>query len=257
MKPKAFATVLLLLCALTTVLTLTENFGPGPARAQTAELPTLALQPFVAGLSAPIGITHAGDGSGRVFIIEQGGRIRVVKDNALLATPFLDIATRVSCCGERGLLGLAFPPGYSTKGYFYVNYTNTAGNTVISRFRRRASNADVADAASEQVVITVAQPFANHNGGHIAFGPVDDQLYVGMGDGGSGGDPGNRAQNPLELLGKMLRIDVETGRPYTYSVAPSNPFVGREGFRPEIWALGLRNPWRFSFDRQTADLFIG
>jgi glucose/arabinose dehydrogenase len=257
MKHKAFATALLLLCALTTVFVLTENSDSGSAGAQGPTPPALAIQPFVSGVPSPVGITHAGDGSGRVFIIQQAGRIRVVKNNALLPTPFLDITPRVSCCGERGLLGLAFPPDYAVKGYFYVNYTNTAGNTVVSRFQRSAANADVADPATEQVVITIAQPFANHNGGHMAFGPADGQLYIAMGDGGDGGDPGNRAQNPLELLGKMLRLDVETGRPYTYTVPASNPFVGREGFRPEIWALGLRNPWRFSFDRLTADLFIG
>ncbi|HEU4597671.1 MAG TPA: PQQ-dependent sugar dehydrogenase [Pyrinomonadaceae bacterium] len=257
MKSKVLAAALLL-CVLTTISILTERSDSGSARAQTPPgLPTLAIQPFVSGVPSPVGITHAGDGSGRVFIIQQAGRIRVVKNNALLPTPFLDITARVSCCGERGLLGLAFPPDYGLKGYFYVNYTNTAGNTVVSRFQRSAANADVADPASEQIVLTVAQPFANHNGGHMAFGPQDGQLYIAMGDGGSGGDPGNRAQNPLELLGKMLRIDVETGRPYTYSVHPTNPFATRADFRPEIWALGLRNPWRFSFDRQTADLFIG
>jgi hypothetical protein len=144
-----------------------------------------------------------------------------------------------------------------TKGYFYVNYTNTAGNTVVARYLRSAANPDLADPASEQILLTVAQPFANHNGGHLAFSPVDGQLYVAMGDGGDGGDPGNRAQNPNELLGKILRLDVETGRPYTYTIPQTNPFAGRAGFRPEIWALGVRNPWRFSFDRVTGDLYIG
>ncbi len=257
MKYKVCATFLLLLCGLTTIFILTDNSGSGSARAQGSTLPTLAISPFVSGVPSPIGITHAGDGSGRVFIIQQAGRIRVVKNNALLATPFLDISARVSCCGERGLLGLAFPPDYELKGYFYVNYTNTAGTTVISRFQKSAGSDDVADPSTEQILITIAQPFANHNGGHMAFGPTDGQLYVGMGDGGDGGDPGNRAQNPNELLGKMLRLDVETGRPYTYTVPANNPFVNTAGFRPEIWALGLRNPWRFSFDRLTADLYIG
>ncbi|HKG13811.1 MAG TPA: PQQ-dependent sugar dehydrogenase [Pyrinomonadaceae bacterium] len=222
---------------------------------QTAELPTLALASPVGGFTSPVGITHAGDGSGRIFVLEQDGRIRVVKSGALVSTPFLDISTRISSGGERGLLGLAFAPDYARRGYFYVNYTNPAGNTVISRFRRSAGNPDTADPASEQIIITIAQPFANHNGGQLAFGR-DGYLYVGMGDGGSGGDPGNRAQNPLELLGKILRIDVETGRPYTYTSPASNPFFNRAGFRPEIWALGVRNPWRFSFDHLTADLYI-
>jgi glucose/arabinose dehydrogenase len=223
--------------------------------AAAADPPTLALGTPVGGFTSPVGITNANDGSGRVFVVEQGGRIRVIKNGAALTTPFLDISARISSGGERGLLGLAFAPDYARRGHFYVDYTNPAGNTVISRFRRSASNPDAADPASEQVVITIAQPFANHNGGQLAFGR-DGYLYVGMGDGGSGGDPGNRAQNPAELLGKILRIDVETGRPYTYTVPASNPYVVRPGFRGEIWALGVRNPWRFSFDRLTADLFI-
>ncbi|HEX7314679.1 MAG TPA: PQQ-dependent sugar dehydrogenase [Pyrinomonadaceae bacterium] len=226
------------------------------ALAQTTELPTLALGTPVGGFSQPLGIGHAGDGSNRIFVVEQGGRIRIIKAGVLQPTPFLDIAARISAGGERGLLGLAFPQDYARKGYFYVNYTNPAGNTVISRFQRSAANADAADASSEQIILTVAQPFANHNGGQLAFGPLDKMMYVGMGDGGSGGDPGNRAQNPLELLGKMLRIDTETGRPYTYTSPSTNPFLTTAGFRPEIWALGMRNPWRFSFDRTTADLFI-
>ncbi|HVF67662.1 MAG TPA: PQQ-dependent sugar dehydrogenase [Pyrinomonadaceae bacterium] len=223
--------------------------------AQGSDLPTLGLGSPIGGFSSPVGITNAGDGSNRIFVVEQGGRIRIVKSGAPLPTPFLDISTRISSGGERGLLGLAFAPDYARRGYFYVNYTNPAGNTVISRFRRSANNADLADPASEQIVLTIAQPFANHNGGQLAFGR-DGFLYVGMGDGGDGGDPGNRAQNPLDLLGKILRIDVETGRPYTYTPPASNPFFGRAGFRPEIWALGVRNPWRFSFDRLTADLYI-
>ncbi|HEX8149367.1 MAG TPA: PQQ-dependent sugar dehydrogenase [Pyrinomonadaceae bacterium] len=241
-------------CLLTSVSS--NPFTPSVAHAQTSEAPTLALGTPVRGFSSPVGVGHAGDGSNRVFVVEQGGRIRVVKSGVLQPSAFLDISTRISAGGERGLLGLAFPQDYARKGYFYVNYTNPAGDTVISRFRRSASNADAADPASEQIVLTVAQPFANHNGGQLAFGPVDKMLYVGMGDGGSGGDPGNRAQNPAELLGKILRLDTETGRPYTYTSPPSNPFLTAAGFRPEIWALGVRNPWRFSFDRATADLFI-
>jgi glucose/arabinose dehydrogenase len=226
------------------------------ARAQATEPPTLALGTPVHGFSSPIGINHAGDGSNRIFVVEQGGRIRIVKAGVLQPTPFLDISGRISSGGERGLLGLAFPPDYVRKGYFYVNYTNPAGNTVISRIQRSASNADLADASSEQIILTVAQPFNNHNGGQLAFGPFDKMLYVGMGDGGSGGDPGDRAQNPAELLGKILRIDTETGRPFTYTLPPTNPFIATAPFRPEIWALGVRNPWRFSFDRSTFDLFI-
>ena len=200
-------------------------------------------------------VTNAGDGSGRIFVVEQGGRIRIIRNGVLEATPFLDIAGRVSCCGERGLLSVAFPPGYAAKGHFYVNYTNKAGNTVVARYRL-TTNPDVADPGSEQVVLTVPQPYANHNGGQLAFGPNDGYLYIGMGDGGSGGDPENRAQNPAELLGKLLRINVEAGNPNTYTIPASNPFTQTAGYRPEIWALGLRNPWRFAFDRLTHDLYI-
>jgi glucose/arabinose dehydrogenase len=221
------------------------------------ELPTLAITSPIGGFTQPIGITHAGDGTNRIFVVEQGGRIRLIKNGTLATTPFLNISPRISTGSERGLLGLAFPPNYAAKGYFYINYTNTAGDTVIARYRRSSTDPDAADPASEQIIITIAQPFDNHNGGQLAFSPRDGMLYVGMGDGGSGGDPGNRAQNPLELLGKILRLDVETGRPFTYTVPANNPFVGRTGFRPEIWALGMRNPWRFSFDRATSDLYIG
>jgi glucose/arabinose dehydrogenase len=253
-RPTVYAS--LFFAALACCLTFAVNNSRASAmRVQTSNLPTLALGAPIGGFTSPVGITHAADGSGRIFVVEQGGRIRIVKSGITQSTPFLDISTRISSGGERGLLGLAFAPDYARRGYFYVNYTNPAGNTVISRFRRSASNADAADPASEQIIITIAQPFANHNGGQLAFGR-DGYLYVGMGDGGDGGDPGNRAQNPLELLGKILRIDVETGRPFTYTSPASNPFVNRAGFRPEIWALGVRNPWRFSFDRLTADLFI-
>jgi len=208
------------------------------------------------GLERPVQVTHAGDGSGRLFVVEQPGRLRIVEDGALLSAPFLDIAHRVNYGGERGLLSVAFPPGYATKGYFYVNYTRQPdGYTVVARYFVTA-NPDVADANSEQVILTVNQPYSNHNGGHLAFGPRDGYLYIGMGDGGSAGDPQNNAQNPDSLLGKMLRIDVESGDG-SYTIPASNPYVGTSGYRDEIWALGLRNPWRFSFDRGTGDLYIG
>ncbi|MEX2264087.1 MAG: PQQ-dependent sugar dehydrogenase [Bryobacteraceae bacterium] len=208
------------------------------------EWPVIRVIPVLRGLSSPVDIAHAGDGSGRLFILEQRGRIRIARNGVIQETPFLDISQRVVAGGERGLLGVAFPPDFRAKRYFYVNYTTVArdgrrlGDTVIARYSLTA-NDDIADPASETVFLTVPQPFSNHNGGQIVFGPRDGLLYIGMGDGGSGGDPDNRAQNPQELLGKMLRLDVEAG--------------SRE---PRIWALGLRNPWRFSFDRQTADLYI-
>jgi glucose/arabinose dehydrogenase len=222
---------------------------PG-ARAE-AQL-ALGFEPVAAGLSSPLGVVHAGDGSGRLFILEQTGRIRIHDGTQLLATPFLDLSGLVTCCGERGLLGLAFHPDYTANGLFYVHYTNTSGNTAIARYRVTA-DPNVADAASGQVLLNVTQPFTNHKGGQLAFGP-DRWLYIGLGDGGSGGDPDNRAQNLGTLLGKILRIDVDGAAPY--AIPATNPFRSTAGAMPEIWAYGLRNPWRFSFDRQTGDLFI-
>jgi glucose/arabinose dehydrogenase len=220
--------------------------------------PRFSYREATGGLSQPVQITHAGDGSGRIFIVEQGGRIRLLINRQLLAVPFLDISGRVRTLGnEEGLLSLAFPPDYTTKGHFYVYYTNLNGDNVISRFRLSAVP-DIADPNSEQVVLTLLHPVNdNHNGGQLAFGP-DGFLYVGTGDGGGAGDPDGNAQNPGTLLGKLLRIDVETGNPATYVIPAANPFADpSDGIRDEIWALGLRNPWRFSFDRLTGDLYIG
>ena len=214
------------------------------------------LKKVVAGLNLPVQVTHAGDGSGRIFVIEQGGRIRIVRNGVVEETPFLDIVKHVNCCGERGLLNVAFPPDYSAKQHFYVSYTNLDGDTVISRFAT-TSNPDRADPDSEEVVLTIDQPHESHNGGSLVFGPKDGYLYIGSGDGGgpSFNDPDNRGQDPGTLLGKMLRIDVESGvKPYGIPV--SNPFVQVEGYRDEIWALGLRNPWGFAFDTETGALYI-
>jgi glucose/arabinose dehydrogenase len=189
----------------------------------------------------------------RLFILEQGGRIRVLRDGVLLERPFLDLAGRLSTGGERGLLGLAFHPGYAQNRRFFINYTDPAGNTVIAELRA-SSDPDLADAASERALLRVDQPFANHNGGGLAFGP-DGKLYVGLGDGGSGGDPLGNGQDLDTLLGKLLRLDVDAATPY--AVPPDNPLAGRPGARGEIWAYGLRNPWRFAFDSATGDLYIG
>lgn len=216
--------------------------------------PELVITRHAGQLSAPVGITHAADGSGRIFVVEQQGRIRIVRNGVTQTLPFLNISTRVLFGGERGLLSVAFPPQYAEKGHFYVNYTRQPdGATVVARYRV-SPDPDVADPSSGEVILVIPQPFENHNGGQLAFGP-DGFLYIGMGDGGSGGDPLNNGQDPSTLLGKMLRIDVESGAP-PYEVPSSNPFVGSFPFRPEIWALGLRNPWRFSFDRLTGDLYI-
>jgi glucose/arabinose dehydrogenase len=224
--------------------------------------PHLVLSAPIGGFERPIFVTGAGDGSNRLFVVDEVGRIHIVKNGAVLSTPFLDITNRVRYQNGFGLMSLAFPPGNAGKDHFYVYYQNLSGNPEIARFRVTA-NPDIADANSRQVVLTVTVPVgANHIGGHIAFSPRDGYLYLAVGDGepgaaGSEGDPLNRAQNPAELLGKMLRVDVETANPVTYTIPASNPFINRAGYRPEIWALGLRNPWRFSFDHQTVDLYIG
>jgi glucose/arabinose dehydrogenase len=210
------------------------------------------LTPFAHGFSSPVIITHAGDS--RLFVVNQPGTIVIVDSSGNVKTePFLDIHNKVTFLGEQGLLGLAFDPDYKNNGYFYVNYIGARDSTHISRFTMFAGKPDKADSLSELQIMTIAQPFKNHNGGNLVFGP-DGYLYIGMGDGGSGGDPGKRAQNPHLLLGKILRIDVDHGNPYT--IPESNPFFGSDSVRNEIWALGLRNPWRFSFDRKTADLWI-
>jgi len=235
------------------VLPLMILLHPAAAPATEVQHPRVSLGAKIASVNKPTHIAHAGDGSARLFITEQEGRILIVKDGGLLPAPFLDIRDRVGCCGERGLLSVAFPLGFREKRLFYVNYTDRSGDTVVARYRLM-KDTDRADPASEDIVLTVRQPFANHNGGQLAFGP-DGYLYIGMGDGGSANDPYGNGQKMSTLLGKLLRIDVESGaRPY--AVPASNPFVGTSGVRPEIWASGLRNPWRFSFDRATGDLYI-
>ena len=218
---------------------------------------TIKAEPVVGGLASPVGITHAGDGSGRLFIVLQGGRIVIFDGVQLLSPPFLDISSLVSFGGERGLLALAFHPDYAHNGHFYVNYTNTAGHTVIARYSV-SGDPNLADPGSAKILLTVSQPYANHNGGQLQFGP-DGYLYIGLGDGGSGGDPGNRAQDLSVLLGKILRIDVDVvdDMHESYYIPLDNPFAGNPAALEEIWAWGLRNPWRFSFDRSTGDLFIG
>lgn len=225
------------------------------AQATSPDWPTISLTKRVSGLSQPVHITHADDGSGRLFIVEQSGHIRIVKNGILLSQPFLNITSRVSFSGERGLLSVAFPPNYASKKYFYVYYTNVSGNIVVARYRL-STNPDVANSSNQEVILTINhQQFPNHNGGQLAFGP-DGYLYIGTGDGGGVGDPLNNGQNRGSLLGKMLRIDVESGVA-PYAIPASNPFRQTPGYRREIWALGLRNPWRFSFDRQQGDLYIG
>jgi glucose/arabinose dehydrogenase len=213
---------------------------------------TISLQSFGTGFVSPVEITNAGDT--RLFVVQKGGLIRILNaDGTVNATPFLNLSSLVTTNSERGLLGLAFHPNYATNGYFFVNYTNLAGNTVIARYTVSATNPNIAN-TSETVLMTITQPFSNHNGGTLKFGS-DGYLYIGMGDGGSGGDPGNRAQNINENLGKMLRIDVNVSAAPFYASPSSNPYVGVAG-NDEIWAIGLRNPWKFSFNRLNGDLWI-
>src|SRR5438132_4762603 len=223
--------------------------------------PSMSLTPLINGLAEPVFVGNANDGSGRLFVVEREGTIRIFAGNSLLATPFLSITTRVeSGYGEQGLLSVAFPPNFASKRHFYVYYTHKGTNAlIISRFNV-STDANVADAGSETALLNILHPTnLNHDGGQLQFSPHDGFLYLGTGDGGASGDPPNNAQTPSVLLGKILRIDPETAFPTvpTYTIPASNPFVGATGYRPEIWALGLRNPWRFSFDRATYDLYIG
>ncbi len=214
--------------------------------------PALGLEEVASGLDRPVFVTSP-PGDPRLFIVEQVGAIRIVQNGNLLGTPFLDISGDVSGGNEQGLLGFAFAPDYATSGRFYINYTDNAGDTNVEELLVSA-DPNVADANSRTQVLFVSQPYSNHNGGNLAFSPTDGYLYIGLGDGGSGGDPQGNGQNLGAMLGKMLRIDVST---IPYTVPADNPFVGMAGAQPEIWAWGLRNPWRYSFDRETGDLYIG
>jgi glucose/arabinose dehydrogenase len=215
----------------------------------------IGLEPFVDGLASPLFAGHAGDGSGRLFVLEQAGRVRIIRDGRLLPEPFLDLGDRIAAGGERGLLGLAFSPEYADDGRLYVNYTDRDGDTVVSEITAGDPAADRADPATERVLLTIDQPYANHNGGGLATGP-DGMLWIATGDGGSGGDPLGAGQRLDTLLGKLLRIDPSPSDGAPYAIPADNPFVGRSGARGEIWAFGLRNPWRFSFDRATDELWV-
>jgi glucose/arabinose dehydrogenase len=212
------------------------------------------LEPVLDGFDQPTHVTGAGDGSGRLFVAEQAGRIWAVRDGERLAEPFLDIADLVGSQGnEQGLLSVAFHPRFAENGRLFVDYTDRNGDSVVAEYRVAADNPDRADPAGARQLLAVEQPAANHNGGLLKFGP-DGMLYIGFGDGGAAGDPWGNGQRLDTLLGKILRVDVDGGEPY--AIPDDNPFAGRDGARPEIWAYGLRNPWRFSFDRETGDLYI-
>ena len=230
----------------------------GSAGAQQAARVRIVLEPVLKDLASPVYVTHAGDGTGRLFVLEQAGIIKVLRPGSTAPSVFLDIRSRVASGGERGLLGLAFHPQYESNRRFFVNYTRRPGGpTIVAEYRVSERDPNVADSA-EVVLLNVKQPYSNHNGGMIEFGP-DGYLYIALGDGGSGNDPGNRAQNLEDLLGKILRIDVDrpAGETQRYSSPADNPFAGAKPGRDEIFAYGLRNPWRFSFDRRTGDLLAG
>jgi hypothetical protein len=230
--------------------------GPAPSTAQPDAV-ALVVEVVVDGLDQPIDIASPGDGSGRVFIVEQPGRIRTVQDGRLASEPFLDIVDRIASGGERGLLGLALHPDFPTDPRLFVNYTDINGDTVVAEYRLAASG-NAADPDSERILIQIDQPYPNHNGGAVVFGP-DGMLYISTGDGGSGGDPHGNGQRLDTLLGKVLRIDVgatPTGE-LAYAIPGGNPFVAEPNARPEIWLTGLRNPWRIRFDGETGNLWIG
>lgn len=226
----------------------TDSTGP-------AEIPTtfgLAAQQIAAGLSSPVYLASP-PGDARLFIVEQGGRIKIIANGSLLPTPFLDISSKISTGGERGLLSVAFHPSYKTNGFFFVYFTATNGDIRVERYSVSA-NPDVANASSSKLIITASHSSAaNHNGGLAMFGP-DGKFYLGLGDGGGGGDPFGNSQNKATLLASLLRIDVDSGDPY--SIPAGNPYIGVSGAKPELWAIGLRNPWRYAFDRTTGLLYI-
>ncbi|HEY9420299.1 MAG TPA: PQQ-dependent sugar dehydrogenase [Thermoanaerobaculia bacterium] len=239
--------------------------GGAPSGAAPVSGGNIALVQVATGLDEPIGVTNAGDGSGRLFIVEREGRIRIWQNGQLLATPFLNITTLVGCspnCGERGLLGLAFHPDYESNGDFFVFHSQSDGDLRLARYNVSSGNPNAADSASRAVLLTIEHSSqSNHNGGHLAFGP-DGYLYISVGDGGGGGDPFENGQNTSTLLGKILRLDVDSDAfpadpNRNYAIPGGNPFAGATPGADEVWDYGLRNPWRFSFDRVTGDLYIG
>jgi glucose/arabinose dehydrogenase len=243
-----------MLCALMAACNGSDEVGGGGASPPPATSNSLRLQTVTAVLSSPVFLTAPTGDVGRLFIVEQGGLIRILNslDGTPRATPFLDVAGLIVTGGEQGLLGMAFDPNYAGNGRFYIYYTNTAGDIVIARYGV-SSNPDIANAGAQAILKTIAHPTnENHNGGMLAFGP-DGCLYAGIGDGGGSGDPNGNAQNTNSLLGKILRLDPETGS----ACGTDNPFANGTGGAPEVWSFGLRNPWRFSFDRSTGVLYIG
>jgi glucose/arabinose dehydrogenase len=216
---------------------------------------SITLVPRWRGFTSPLWLTNAGDGSGRLFVAEQAGRVLVIREGRVASRPYLDISALISTGGERGLLGVAFAPHFAANGHVYLDYTDSNGDTVVARYTASDSRSDSPTWTRRETLLHIAQPYSNHNGGCVQFGP-DGYLWIGMGDGGSAGDPGNRAQDPRVLLGKMLRIDVEgQGAGARYAIPPGQP--AKAGWAPEVWMIGLRNPWRFSWDASTSATWIG
>ena len=248
-----------------------SNATPSNITQSEVNWPMIRLELVASGFDDPVNVVSPDDGTNRLFVVERGGLIHIIQNGERLEGTFLDIESKVAGCSECGLLGLAFPPDFADSSYFFINYTSDSnlvdpdpddvedtnndqktGDTVIARLRV-SGNPNVADANSEEAILIVNQPASNHNGGHILFGP-DDRLYIGMGDGGGGGDEYRNAQDPKSLLGKILRIQV--GATGTYTIPADNPFINTPDYRPEIWATGVRNPWRFNFDPATGDLYL-
>ncbi len=262
LRRRALAVGLASLLAAALALPVMAMPAPSPISGQVASVPIAAPQDAkirlalrAGGLSNPVYVTSARDGTGRLFIVEQTGRIRIYKSGRILATPFLSITSQVSRGYEQGLLGLAFHPDYKTNRRLFINFTDLSGNTVVREYRASSTNSNVVATSTARHIIKMSQPYDNHNGGMLAFGR-DGYLYIGMGDGGSGGDPGNRAQRVDTRLGKMLRISINSSTSTkNYRTPSTNPYIGKAGWN-EIWQIGLRNPWRFSFDRANGNLWI-
>ena len=272
-KPVLYCLLMLMFLVACSSNQTTSNVSPTETVAEPTPLPFVTAIPdaenvqlvqIAESFERPLFLTHAGDGSGRLFVVEQAGRIHVVQDDVVLPEPFLDVSqlvgTRLDLSDpeintENGLLGMAFHPDYQDNGYFFIYYTDQNLNSVLARYQVSEANPNVADPGSGQEILTVLQPHHNHNGGMLTFG-MDGYLYLGLGDGGSSSAEMN-GQLLDTLLGGLIRLDVTVEEPAGYSIPPDNPFVGVAGARPEIWAYGLRNPWRFSFDRLTGDLWIG
>jgi glucose/arabinose dehydrogenase len=248
---RVYAVLTLLACGDLQAKTAADSATRGSDGSPAPTVGTIHLEQVSGSFRSPVYVTSP-PGDARLFVVEQAGRIKVVKDGRTLPEPFLDISSRVRSGGEQGLLSMAFHPEYRSNGWFYVNFTDRSGDTRVERFKVSA-NADVADPASSLLIIGIDQPYSNHNGGLVMFG-LDGMLYIGMGDGGSGGDPRGNGQNRNALLGKMLRINVNRTEPY--SIPQGNPYANGAGGKPEVWAIGLRNPWRFAFDRPTGLLYI-